>query len=277
MVFWQFFLPQHLISRAAGKLANSRWIWLKNTLIKAFIKRYKVNMSEAAIEDYRAYPTFNQFFTRELKPDARPLVSHPNVAVCPADGVVSQAGKIKQGRMFQAKGHYFNLVELLGGSQAKSLPFWNGSYATIYLAPKDYHRVHMPFAGQLEEMVYIPGRLFSVNPATTQAIPRLFARNERMVAFFSTAIGEMAVIMVGAIIVASIETSWGGLISPARQREIQTIRYTNENIFLNKGDELGKFQVGSTAIVLFANNEIRWAENIAAANSVLMGSRFAYF
>lgn len=277
MVFWQFFLPKHLISRAAGTLANCRWLWLKNALIGAFIKRYKVDMSQALEPDYRAYPSFNKFFIRELRPELRPVVSNPKVVICPVDGAISQAGKIKQGRIFQAKGHYFNLVELLGGSEAKSLPFWNGSYATIYLAPKDYHRVHIPFSGQLQEMVYIPGQLFSVNPATVQGIPNLFSRNERMVGFFSTSIGDMAVIMVGAMIVASIDTAWAGVVNSSRQHEIQIQRYSEDNLFFNKGDEIGKFQLGSTVIVLFSNDEIRWAENIAAGNSVLMGSRFAYF
>lgn len=274
-MLWQYLLPQHLISRLVGKLANCRWIWLKNYLIHRFIKHFKVDMSEAVQTDYRAYPSFNAFFIRELKPELRPVASNPKVIISPADGLISQAGRIKQGRIFQAKGHYFNLVELIGGSEAKSLPFWNGCYSTVYLAPKNYHRVHMPFSGQLQEMIYIPGKLFSVNTLTASAIPNLFARNERMVAFFSTNMGDMAVIMVGAMIVAGIDTAWSGLITPGRS--IHSQRYTDEMIFFNKGDEIGKFQLGSTAIVLFANNNVRWGENIQPQTEILMGSRLGYF
>lgn len=277
LVFWQFLLPQHFISRLIGKLARCRCVRLKNILISLFIKRYKVDMSSAKNPDYRSYQTFNDFFTRELKPELRPIIQHPKAIACPVDGVVSQASRIKQGRIFQAKGHYFNLVELLGGSEGRSLPFWNGVYSTVYLAPKDYHRVHMPYMGTLEEMIYIPGKLFSVNPTTTSAISGLFAKNERVVCIFSTEIGPMAVIMVGAMIVAGIETSWTGLVAPGNSREIQIQRYDGKQIMLNKGDELGKFMLGSTVIVLFANEGVRWAENVFPENAVLFGSNFGYF
>lgn len=275
-VFWQFLLPQHLLSRWTAKLANCRWVWLKNHLIRLFINRYHVDMTAAKQPDYTSYPTFNAFFTREIKPELRPIVAHPNIAACPVDGCVSQAGTIKQGRIFQAKGHYFSLTELLGGSHASALPFWDGHYATLYLAPKDYHRVHMPFAGKLEEMIYIPGCLFSVNQQTTAAIPQLFSRNERVVALFSTAIGPMAVVMVGAMVVAGIETTWAGLVAPSKQRQPQNWRYIGTEIALDKGEEMGRFQLGSTVIVLFANADVRWAETITAGESVLMGSRLAY-
>lgn len=234
-------------------------------------------MSQAKQPDYKAYANFNDFFTRELKPELRPIAENPKIVISPVDGIVSQAGRIKQGRIFQAKGHYFNLVDLMGGSEARSLAFWQGQYTTLYLAPKDYHRVHMPFAGRLEEMIYVPGRLFSVNPKTASAIPSLFAVNERMIALFSTEIGPMAVIMVGAIIVAGIETVWSGVVAPGKKREIQVQRYTEKSVFLNKGEEMGRFQLGSTVIVLFANENVRWAETVVAENAILMGGRLGYF
>ena len=217
----QYLLPHHLLSRLAGCVAECRARWFKNAFTAWFAKRYQVNMSEALVEDLTAYEHFNAFFTRALKPGARPLDETPGAILCPADGAVSQLGPIEHGRIFQAKGHSFSALELLGGDPALAAPFMGGEFATIYLSPKDYHRVHMPLAGTLREMVYVPGRLFSVNQTTAENVPELFARNERVVCLFDTERGPMAVVLVGAMIVASIETVWAGLVTPP------TVSYTH--------------------------------------------------
>lgn len=234
-------------------------------------------MSEALVEDLSAYEHFNAFFTRALKPGARPLDETPGAILCPADGAVSQLGPIEHGRIFQAKGHGFSAQELLGGDPAMAAPFMGGEFATIYLSPKDYHRVHMPLAGTLREMVYVPGRLFSVNQTTAENVPELFARNERVVCLFDTERGPMAVVLVGAMIVASIETVWAGLVTPPK-RELKTFRYDEASrapIHLEKGAELGRFKLGSTAIVLFGPEQVRWAESLGAGSAVRMGQLLA--
>lgn len=270
-MLWQHLLPQHLISRLVGWLAHSRIPLIKNNFIQWFIKRYSVDMRLAADPDPFHYPTFNAFFVRTLKADIRPIATGENTISSPADGCISQIGKIEAGRIFQAKGFYFNANELLGGDENISRPFSQGSFATLYLAPKDYHRVHMPCDGTLREMLYIPGRLFSVNDASAAAIPRLFARNERVVALFDTPMGDMAMVLVGAMIVASIETIWAGLIAPSREQSIQRWRYTDSKITLRKGDEMGRFQLGSTVIMLFASSHIQWDSHIMPNSPLLMG------
>ena len=265
----QFLLPHHWLSRLIGYLADCRWPWFKNRLIKQFISTYQVNMTEAAEPNPEAYTCFNDFFTRALKPDARDFPKHENEIACPADGAISQLGDIENGRIFQAKGHHFSTRELLGGSEELAQLFEKGKFATIYLSPKDYHRVHMPLSGELKQMIYIPGRLFSVSPLTTSQIPRLFARNERMVALFETAHGPMAVIMVGAMIVASIETVWAGLVTPPK-RQLHETHY-GERVELNKGDEMGQFKLGSTAILLFGKDMISWDEKLQADQTVALG------
>lgn len=274
-MLWQYFLPQHRLSRWIGKLANCRTPWLKNLFIHWFIRRYRVDMRLAADSNPLNYPHFNAFFTRALKPGLRPIAAGAYTIASPADGCVSQLGQIQDGRIFQAKGFQFSVLELLGGVDSRATPFLQGQFITIYLAPKDYHRVHMPFTGKLKEMVYVPGQLFSVNTQSASAIPRLFARNERMVAIFDTAIGDMAVVMVGAMIVAGIETVWGGAVTPSGSRKIQASRYTGTEILLNKGEELGRFQLGSTVILLFAKPEIRWNVQLAAEAPLLMGQALA--
>ena len=269
----QYLLPHHLLSRLIGYAAECRATWFKSRLINWFAKQYQVDMSEAAVEQLDAYEHFNAFFTRALKDGARPLDSGTDAVLCPADGAVSQLGKIEHGRIFQAKGHSFSVLELLGGDSARAAEFMGGEFATIYLSPKDYHRVHMPLAGTLREMVYVPGRLFSVNQTTAENVPELFARNERAVCIFDTERGPMAVVLVGAMIVASIETVWAGLVTPPK-RELKSTRYdaaARAPIELAKGAELGRFKLGSTAIVLFGPEQVQWATDLAASSPVRMG------
>ena len=269
----QHLIPHHLLSRLIGCAAECRAAWFKNRLIAWFAKQYQVDMSEAQVEDLTAYEHFNAFFTRALKDGARPLDNGPGAVLCPADGAISQLGRIEHGRVFQAKGHSYSVTELLGGDSGRAAPFMGGDFATVYLSPKDYHRVHMPLAGTLKEMIYVPGRLFSVNQTTAENVPELFARNERVVCLFDTERGPMAVVLVGAMIVASIETVWAGLITPPK-RELKTVRYdeaARAPISLEKGAELGRFKLGSTAIVLFGPEQVKWAEELGANSPVRMG------
>ncbi|GAB1261697.1 archaetidylserine decarboxylase [Aurantivibrio plasticivorans] len=272
--FLQYLVPQQWLSRLLGSLADSTLRPIKNTFILIFIKAFKVDMSEAQEPNPRSYPTFNAFFTRLLQPQARPLCSEMDAVACPADGTISQLGDIEGGQLYQAKGKQFDLTALLGGDEYISQQFIGGKFATIYLSPKDYHRVHMPMDGQLQTMIHVPGKLFSVNNATTQTIDALFARNERVVTLFDTSAGPMAVVLVGAMIVASIETSWHGVVTPI-PRKITTIEYpnTNEEIQLSKGDEMGLFKLGSTAIVLFGPDMAEWQEGLQAGSKVRMGER----
>ncbi|WP_049631867.1 archaetidylserine decarboxylase [Cellvibrio sp. pealriver] len=269
----QHLVPQHGLSRAAGWLASTPNKFVKNTFISWFVKRYNVDMSLAAEENPLAYGCFNDFFTRALKPGARPVDSTQDSIVSPADGAISQLGKIIDGRIFQAKGQDYTAQELLGGDEALAAEFAEGDFATVYLSPRDYHRVHMPYGGKLRTMISIPGELFSVNTVTAENVPRLFARNERVVAIFDTDIGPMAVVLVGAMIVAGIETVWDGQVAPFASREIATSLYPYQNIVLNKGDEMGRFKLGSTAIILFAKDKIQWDSRFAATTPTKMGER----
>lgn len=244
----QYPLPQHLISRLIGYLARCRNPWVKNTFIERFIRAFDVDMSQALEPDPRAYPCFNDFFTRALRADARPIGDE---LVSPTDGYLSQSGRIERGTLVQAKGQHYSLTTLLGGDADQATPFRDGSFATVYLSPSDYHRVHMPLDGTLRETVYVPGRLFSVNLATADHVPGLFARNERLVCFFDTPHGPMAMVLVGAMIVAAIETVWAGQITP-KSGEIQTTRF-DAPIRLAKGEEMGRFKLGSTVILCFAD------------------------
>lgn len=268
---WQYLLPQHTLSRILGVLANCPMAWVKNTLIQWFIRRYAVDMQLAIETDPCKYPTFNAFFTRALKTGVRPIAAGHNSITSPADGCISQLGAIHTGRIFQAKGFDFSTRELLGGDATTAAGFEHGSFATIYLAPKDYHRVHMPVTGKLREMIYIPGQLFSVNSQSAASIVNLFARNERVVALFDTALGEMALVLVGALIVASIETTWAGLIAPNRNRNIQRWRYPDKNITLNQGDEMGRFRLGSTVVMLFSSSAIAWDSSALPGDPLIMG------
>lgn len=270
-VIVQYLLPQHLLSRCVGYLAECRAPWLKNVLINAFIRRYQVDMSEAAEPDPRSYANFNAFFTRVLKDGTRPLAEDDQSVLCPADGSISEIGRIEAGHLIQAKGQHYSLHKLLGDDTLAEA-FNGGSFVTVYLSPRDYHRVHMPLGGTLKSMLYVPGELFSVNQATADNVPDLFARNERAVCIFDTEAGPMAVILVGAMIVAGIETVWSGQIAPP-PRTPQRTDYDRpvESIQLERGAEMGRFKLGSTAIVLFGRNRVEWLEHFAAGSAVRMG------
>jgi len=238
-----------------------------------FIRRFKVNMSEAEESSPDAYPDFNSFFTRALRPDVRPIVRGARQIACPNDGAVSQLGFIDGDRIFQAKGHDYSLVELLGGSEERAQPFVGGSFANLYLSPGDYHRYHMPLTGRLLETVHIPGRLFSVAHDFTETVPNLFARNERVVCIFDTEAGPMAVVLVGAMFVGSIETVWAGEVTPPRGKAIEITKFdTATPITLERGDELGRFNMGgSTVIVLFARERVQWQSGLTAESRVELG------
>lgn len=274
----QHLLPHHLFSRLVGWFMGHR-LW-KNWLIAIFARRYGVDFSEAEREHPEDYTSFNDFFTRRLKAGARPLPDDPGVIINPADGAISQLGLIDGAdgqQIFQAKGHAYSCQSLLACAAKETEKFRNGFFATVYLSPKDYHRVHMPFTGKLRSMTYVPGSLYSVNPTTTAAISGLFARNERVVCQFETEIGPMAVVLVGAMIVASIETSWAGQICPGRgTRGVERIDYNDaRQVKLKTGDELGLFKTGSTVIVLFSENAIQAEQALSAGSIVRMGQALA--
>lgn len=273
----QYILPQHLLSHAAGSLATVKLAWIKNPLIRAFIRQYKVDMSEAVYPDAEDYVHFNAFFTRALKEGMRPIAEDPKALACPADGAVSQLGNIDSGRIFQAKGQSFSCRELLGGRDEDAAQFENGQFATIYLSPKDYHRVHMPCDGKLISMTYIPGDLFSVNQTTAENVDRLFSRNERVVCLFETEFGPMAMVLVGAMIVGSIDTVWAGQVAPPA-KEIRHTDYVSgpgDRIELKKGEEMGRFKLGSTVVLLLPENVAQWAEELEAESPLRMGQAIA--
>lgn len=272
----QYLLPHHLLSRLIGFAADCRATWFKDRLIAWFARRYQVDMREAQVEDLQAYEHFNAFFTRALKDGARPLAQEPGAVLCPADGAISQLGPIEHGRIFQAKGHSYSLPNCSAATPNWPRPSWAAT-SPPSTCPRDYHRVHMPLAGTLREMVYVPGRLFSVNQTTAENVPELFARNERVVCLFDTERGPMAVVLVGAMIVASIETVWAGLVTPPK-RELKTFRYdeaARAPIRLEKGAELGRFKLGSTAIVLFGPQQVAFNDGLGAASPVRMGECLA--
>jgi phosphatidylserine decarboxylase len=270
----QKIVPQHLLSRLVGMLASCEIGWLKNLLIARFIHIYGVNMAEALNPDPYSYKCFNDFFTRALKDGARTLAPAPNAVLSPADGVFSALGAIRDDAIFQAKGHDYSLTTLLGGDPARAAPFRNGTFATVYLSPKDYHRVHIPVGGTLREMIYVPGELFSVNQTTADNIPGLFARNERAVCLFDTDKGPMAVVLVGAMIVAAIDTVWAGQVAPSSEGvKISDYRNALPPIKLDKGEELGRFRLGSTAIVLFGPGMASWRSDLGHWSPVRMGEQ----
>jgi len=271
-VFMQYLIPQHSLSRLVGWFASTKIEWIKSTFITKFAAKYQVNMDEALNSDLSSYASFNDFFTRALKDGARPIAD--STLVSPADGAVSQLGEIELGRCFQAKGRDFGVTELLGGDSNRAEPFLNGDFTTIYLSPKDYHRVHMPCAGTLKETVYVPGDLFSVNPTTAQGVDGLFARNERLVCMFETEHGPMAMVLVGAMIVAGIETVWSGQVCPL-PKEAQVQDFSQGEIKLEKGDEMGRFKLGSTVILCFPKDTIKFLEEIKAETPLTMGQALA--
>jgi len=267
----QYVLPHHALSSMMSKLTHCENKTWKNLFIKQIIRHYGVNMNEAQEPDINAYKSFNEFFTRELKPGVRPLSTERNAIVCPADGAVSQSGDITDGQIFQAKGKSFTATDLLGGDAERAEPFNNGIFTTIYLAPKDYHRLHMPLTGTLREMVHIPGRLFSVNAATVNSVPGLFARNERVAAIFDTDSGPMALILVGAIFVSSVETVWHGVVTPPSISSVQNWQYGDDALTLKIGEEMGRFNMGSTVIVLFGKDKAEWDAEFKTEKTVKLG------
>ncbi len=271
----QHLLPKHLLSRLMAKLTNCNIPWLKNYLITTFIKKYSVNMEEAEQPTSEHYKTFNAFFIRHLKPGVRPL---GNASITsPADGSICEFGTVENGQLLQAKGHPYTLDTLLGNDKNLVENFNGGGYLTIYLSPKDYHRVHMPYTGSLKQMIYVPGELYSVNTETTQSIPNIFAKNERVIALFDSDIGSFAVILVGACLVAGIHTQWHGQVAPGKNKTPQIWNYSDDKIALAKGDEMGHFQFGSTAIILFPKDTVQWAEHLAIGSDIRLGQGIGYF
>jgi phosphatidylserine decarboxylase len=271
-------LPHHLLSRLVFRLTRLRARPLVRLGIGMFRRIYRIDLAEAAEPDPRAYPTFNAFFTRALAPGARPVAGGDGAVACPVDGRVSETGTAAGDTLLQAKGKPYRLDELLGGSAERAAPFAGGGFATLYLAPRDYHRIHMPLGGRLRETVYVPGRLWAVNPATARTLPRLFNRNERVVAIFDTAAGRMAMVLVGALFVAGIETVWSGLLTPPHRRRIEVRGHRgpgDPEVELARGEEMGRFNMGSTVIVLFEPGRVRWDPAIVPGATVRMGQRLA--
>lgn len=274
----QYMMPKHALSRLVGKFAAAQAGWLTTKAIKAFIKAYDINMAEAKLKNAEDFSTFNDFFTRELATGARTIDNNPSTLCYPVDGAISQQGDIVDGQLIQAKGFDYSLTTLLGGDEKTAAPFLGGKFSCIYLAPKDYHRIHMPMAATLREMIYVPGDLFSVNPLTANNVPNLFARNERVVAIFDTPSGRLAMVLVGATIVASIETVWAGTITPPAGKDVFRWTYPAtgvDAIHLNKGDEMGRFKLGSTVVSAFAPNMIEFDETAGPGTVTRLGELYA--
>ncbi|NOY67221.1 MAG: phosphatidylserine decarboxylase [Gammaproteobacteria bacterium] len=279
VLVFEYIVPLRLLSGITYFLMHARHFPFRDRFMAFMIKRHHIKVEEALEPDYTdrsIHPTINSFFVRALKPEARPIAEGEQQLCSPADGTVSQLGKITDGKLFQAKGHSFSLTELLGGSELHARAFEDGHFSTIYLSPSDYHRVHIPFAGTLKHMIHIPGRLQSVAPIFIEQVPGLFARNERVVSIFDTAAGPMAVILVGAVNVGSIETVWAGRITPPYGSKVTETNYENKDVIqLDKGAELGRFNMGSTVILLFAKNKVEWLSSLAHADKVQMGEVIA--
>ena len=269
----QYLLPQHALTRLAGRVAGLRGGDFTTWLIRRFVDRYGVNMAEAAQEDPAAYASFNEFFTRALKPGARPMAAAD--LVCPVDGAISQFGPIRGQQIFQAKGHDYSSTALVGGDTALAGLFDDGHFATIYLSPRDYHRIHMPCDGTLRRMIHVPGDLFSVNPTTARGVPGLFARNERVVCHFEGAAGPFVLVLVGATIVGSMATAWHGVVNPPRPGQVREWRYDGQDIRLAQGEEMGRFLLGSTVVLLFPRGPLQFAQGWAPAGPVRLGEPMA--
>ncbi|MGE0330567.1 MAG: archaetidylserine decarboxylase [Ramlibacter sp.] len=270
----QYLLPKRALTVFAGRVAGARAGGITTAIIRRFVARYGVNMAEAANPDIASYASFNEFFTRPLKPGARPLADAR--WVCPVDGAVSQLGPIERDQIFQAKGHHYSTRALLGGDATLAAQFDDGAFATIYLSPKDYHRIHMPCAGRLTRMIYVPGDLFSVNPTTARGVPGLFARNERVVCVFDTPHGPFVNVLVGATIVGSMATVWHGVVNPPRPGSVREWTYADKNITLSQGDEMGRFLLGSTVVMLWPKGTIQFNPAWAAAQPVRLGEAMGH-
>ncbi len=269
----QYLLPKQALTWLAGKIASARAGTWTTALINWFIGRYQVNMTEAANPDPASYASFNEFFTRALRADARPLA--PSVLICPVDGAISQFGRIERDRIFQAKGHDYTCAALLGGEAALAAPFVDGLFATLYLSPRDYHRIHMSCDGRLTRMVHVPGDLFSVNPTTARGVPGLFARNERVVCLFESAHGPFALVLVGATIVGSMATVWHGVVNPPRPGQVRTWHYEQALVALRQGDEMGRFLLGSTVVLLFPKGPLGFNPAWAPGRPIRLGEAMA--
>ena len=293
----QYLLPKQALTQFAGFVASRERGWLTTEIIRRFVAKYQVNMGEALDSNIGSYLTFNDFFTRALKPDARPLAQAD--LICPVDGAISQFGAIRHDQLFQAKGHNYSTTALVGGDKALAAQFQNGSFATIYLSPKDYHRIHMPAGGRLTRMIYVPGDLFSVNPITARGVPGLFARNERVVCVFELARGPFVLVLVGATIVGSMATIWHGVVNPPRGKVVCEWRYSTDPldladpqtltptfsrgareqvkpaVVLKQGDEMGRFLLGSTVVLLFPKGDLHFNPDWVPGRAVRLGEAMA--
>ena len=265
----QYLLPKQLLTVLAGRIAGARAGHLTTQLIRWFVRRYGIDMNEASNPDVTSYASFNDFFTRTLRDGVRPLASAD--LICPVDGAISQLGHLQRDQLLQAKGHHYSSTALLGGDAALAAQFYEGSFATLYLSPKDYHRIHMPCNGLLQRMIYVPGELFSVNPTTARGVPGLFARNERLVCIFDSSHGLFALVLVGATIVGSMATVWHGVVNSMRSGQLHEWRYDDQTIELEQGQEMGRFLLGSTVVLLFPNGLFRFNPNWVPGQSVRMG------
>jgi len=269
----QYLLPKQALTVYAGWRASRRWGARTTKLIRWFVDKYGVDMSEAADPDIAHYASFNEFFTRALKPGVRPLAATD--LVCPVDGAISQVGAIERDQIFQAKGHRYSTTALVGGDAALAQEFEDGHFATLYLSPKDYHRIHMPCDGRLRRMIHVPGDLFSVNPLTARGVPGLFARNERVVCVFDSARGPFVLTLVGATIVGSMATVWHGVVNPPRSALLREWHYSDQNVTLKKGDEMGRFLLGSTVVLLFPRGPLSFNPQWAPGRQVRLGEAMA--
>ena len=269
----QYLLPKKALTAYAGWRASREWGARTTKLIAGFVQKYGVDMSEAANPDVASYKSFNEFFTRPLRPGARPLAAAD--LVCPVDGAVSQFGKIEHDQIFQAKGHAYSTTALVGGDAMLAERFQDGHFATIYLSPRDYHRIHMPCDGRLMRMIYVPGDLFSVNPLTARGVPGLFARNERVVCVFESKQGPFVLTLVGATIVGSMATVWHGVVNPPRSATVREWRYDDQRVELRQGEEMGRFMLGSTVVMLFPKGPLRFNPAWQPAHPVRLGEAMA--
>jgi len=268
-VLLQYLLPKQALTALAGKFAGARAGGLTTAVIRWFVGRYGVNMAEAANPDIASYASFNEFFTRQLKPDVRPLADAD--FICPVDGAISQCGAIHRDRIFQAKGHDYSTRALVGGDAVLAAQFENGSFATLYLSPKDYHRIHMPCAGRLLRMIHVPGDLFSVNPVTARGVPGLFARNERVVCVFDGEQGPFVLVLVGATIVGSMATVWHGVVNPPRPGQLREWRYEDQQLLFKQGEEMGRFLLGSTVVMLFPQGTLQFNAEWSPQREIRLG------
>ena len=269
----QYLLPKQALTTLAGKFASAQLGGLTTSVIRRFVARYNVNMGEAANPDITSYASFNDFFTRALKPGARPLAAAD--LICPVDGAISQCGPIAKDQIFQAKGHTYSTTALVGGDAEAAARFDNGHFATLYLSPRDYHRIHMPCAGELTRMVHVPGDLFSVNPTTARGVPGLFARNERVVCFFESAQGPFVLVLVGATIVGSMATVWHGQVNPPRTGTLRQWDYAKGQVSLQQGEEMGRFLLGSTVVMLFPQGPLQFNPQWAPMRAIQLGEAMA--